>query len=302
MTAITGPDSQLQQFLDRFKQRSNDQLNSALDLAYPNPRLGEAMKYACLNGGKRLRPVLVYASAQAVGAAQEVADAPAIAVELIHCYSLAHDDLPAMDDDDLRRGQPTVHKAFDEATAILVGDGLQSLAFEVLSASNPELAAAVKLEMVRLLAKASGALGMVGGQATDFAASGKRLDVEQLKSMHNMKTGALISCSVRLGALCNPHVDAKQLEALERYAANIGLAFQVQDDILDVTTDTQTLGKPQGSDKALDKPTFVTLLGIEAALAQAHELSNAAIEALMNFGAAADPLRALARYIVNRTY
>jgi len=302
MTTINGPDLELQTFLDTHRLRSNSNLEAALNLSYPNPRLGEAMGYACLNGGKRLRPILVYAAAQAVGAPVDVADGPAVSVELIHCYSLAHDDLPAMDDDDLRRGQPTVHKAFDAATAILVGDGLQSLAFENLSSLNPDLTPSIVLDMVQALASASGALGMVGGQAADFAASGTLLDVEQLKAMHTMKTGALISCAVRLGALCNPAVSNEQLRALHTYAANVGLAFQVQDDILDVTADTQTLGKPQGSDQALDKPTFVTLLGIEAATAHATELCDAAISALDGFDESANPLRALARYIVNRTF
>lgn len=302
MTSTNGADLELQQFLETYQLRSNSALKTTLDLDYPNSRLGEAIGYACLNGGKRLRPILVYAAAQAVGASPEIADAPAIAVELIHCYSLAHDDLPSMDDDDLRRGQPTVHKAFDEATAILAGDALQSLAFEVLSASNRSLGAATILDMVRLLGQAAGPLGMVGGQATDFAASGQSLDLERLKSMHTMKTGALISCSVTLGALCNPSVSEKQLQALKAYAANIGLAFQVHDDILDVTADTQTLGKPQGSDKAQDKPTFVALLGLDAATTHATELSNAAVDSLAEFDAAANPLRALARYIVNRSF
>ncbi len=302
MTSTNGPDDALGRFLETYQLRSNQKLKATLNLNYPNPRLGEAMQYACLNGGKRLRPILVYAAAEAVGAEPEVADDPAVSVELVHCYSLAHDDLPAMDNDDLRRGKPTVHKAFDEATAILVGDALQTLAFEVLSASNPDLGPAIVLAMVSSLSKASGALGMVGGQATDFAASGQSLDIDQLKSMHNMKTGALISCSVTLGALCNPNVSPKQLQGLETYAANIGLAFQVQDDILDVTADTQTLGKPQGSDNALDKTTFVALLGLEGAVRHATELSDEAIDALAEFDESANPLRALARYIVNRSF
>jgi geranylgeranyl diphosphate synthase type II len=302
MTTINGADPELQKFLNSHQQRSNSKLTAALNLPYPNSRLGEAMAYACLNGGKRLRPVLVYAAAQAVGAEVDIADAPAVSVELIHCYSLAHDDLPAMDDDDLRRGQPTLHKAFDEATAILVGDGLQSLAFEILSAASPSLPAQINLKMVHLLGQASGALGMVGGQATDFAASGQSLSIEQLKAMHTMKTGALIACAVRLGALCNSQVTDAQLRALRVYAASIGLAFQIQDDILDETADTQTLGKPQGSDKALAKPTFVSLLGLEAAADHATELCDAAIDALEDFDALANPLRALARYIVNRTF
>ncbi len=295
-------DFRLQEYLEAHQKRCQDNLRTALNLNYRNSRLGEAMQYACLNGGKRLRPVLVHAAAEAVNADSRIADGPATAVELIHCYSLAHDDLPAMDDDDLRRGKPTVHKAYDEATAILVGDALQSLAFDLLGTATRDLPAAVVLTMIQSLARASGAMGMVGGQALDFAAVGQQLNLEQLQTMHNLKTGALISCSVELGALCNPQVTKSQLEALKSYAANIGLAFQIQDDILDETGDTQTLGKPQGSDKASHKPTFVSLLGIDAARKQASDLCSSAISALSGFESEANPLRALALYMVNRTF
>ena len=260
------------------------------------------MNYACLNGGKRIRPILVYASALATGATVGAADFAALAVELIHSYSLVHDDLPAMDDDDLRRGKPTVHKAYDEATAVLVGDALQSLAFEALSKPNHCISADIQLRMAALLAEASGATGMAGGQAYDFEASGKSLTLPQLELMHTLKTGELIKCSVSLGALCSQTVDPTQLEALGRFATAIGLAFQVQDDVLDVIADTETLGKPQGSDSDLEKPTYVSILGLEAAKTHATALKDQALTSLEAFDESADPLRALADYIVNRNF
>lgn len=298
--AVTAFD--LSSFLETYQARSNSQLSASLKRQYPSSRLGEAITYACLNGGKRIRPILVYAAALASGAAIETADSAAVAVEMIHSYSLVHDDLPAMDDDDLRRGKPTVHKAFDEATAVLVGDALQSLAFEILSQRNEAINADTAVEMLATLAQASGPSGMAGGQAYDFEASGKALSLDQLELMHSLKTGELIKCSVQLGALCSQSVTDKQLSALSRYASCIGLAFQVQDDILDVTADTATLGKPQGSDDGLDKPTYVSLLGLEAAKTHAGKLSIDAIDALSDFNSAADPLRELASYIVNRRF
>jgi geranylgeranyl diphosphate synthase type II len=222
-------------------------------------------------------------------------------VELIHAYSLVHDDLPAMDDDDLRRGQPTTHIAFDEACAILAGDGLQALAFEVLAEArlNPQ-DAETRLAMVTALARAAGSAGMVGGQAIDLEAVGRRIDQAALETMHRHKTGALIEASVRLGALASGQADAERLEALARYAGAIGLAFQVQDDILDVESDTATLGKTQGKDQAHDKPTYPALLGLEAAKAYALALRDQALAALEGFGEGAEPLRELARYIVER--
>ncbi|WP_433885444.1 (2E,6E)-farnesyl diphosphate synthase [Pseudomonas vranovensis] len=264
-------------------------------------RLYEAMRYSVMNGGKRVRPLLAYAACQALGAAPEQANGAACAVELIHAYSLVHDDLPAMDDDDLRRGQPTTHKAFDEACAILAGDGLQSLAFGALL--DPQLSPQqdnIRLAMVQTLALAAGPAGMVGGQAIDLGSVGLKLDQTALEFMHRHKTGALIEASVRLGALASARADQTQLKALQTYAQAIGLAFQVQDDILDVESDTATLGKRQGADIARDKPTYPALLGLEAAKAYALELRDQALHALRPFDAAAEPLRELARYIVER--
>ncbi|WP_191831410.1 polyprenyl synthetase family protein [Pseudomonas fluorescens] len=264
-------------------------------------RLYAAMRYSVMNGGKRVRPLLAYAACEALGAAPEQANGAACAVELIHAYSLVHDDLPAMDDDDLRRGQPTTHKAFDEACAILAGDGLQSLAFNALL--DPHLspqADSIRLAMVQTLALAAGPAGMVGGQAIDLGSVGLKLDQTALEFMHRHKTGALIEASVRLGALASARADQAQLDALQTYARAIGLAFQVQDDILDVESDTETLGKRQGADIARDKPTYPALLGLQAAKAYALELRDQALEALRPFDAAAEPLRELARYIVER--
>lgn len=219
-------------------------------------RLYAAMRYSVMNGGKRVRPLLAYAACEALGAPAEQANGAACAVELIHAYSLVHDDLPAMDDDDLRRGQPTTHKAFDEACAILAGDGLQSLAFSALldPCLSPQIDS-IRLAMVQVLAKAAGPAGMVGGQAIDLGSVGQKLDQQALEFMHRHKTGALIEASVRLGALASARAEPVQLDALQTYAQAIGLAFQVQDDILDVESDTATLGKRQGADIARDKPT-----------------------------------------------
>ncbi|GAB7531928.1 (2E,6E)-farnesyl diphosphate synthase [Pseudomonas sp. 3A(2025)] len=272
--------------------------------AAPAPELDRvyaAMRYSVMNGGKRVRPLLAYAACEALGGVAEDANSAACAVELIHAYSLVHDDLPAMDDDDLRRGQPTTHKAFDEACAILAGDGLQSLAFTALT--DPRLNtrdAETRLLMVQTLAHAAGPAGMVGGQAIDLGSVGLKLDQAALENMHRHKTGALIEASVRLGALASGRSNAAQLEALQVYARAVGLAFQVQDDILDVESDTATLGKRQGADIARDKPTYPALLGLEAAKAYALQLRDQALEALRPFDAAAEPLRLLARYIVER--
>lgn len=264
-------------------------------------RLYQAMRYSVMNGGKRVRPLLAYAACEALGADARKANGAACAVELIHAYSLVHDDLPAMDDDDLRRGQPTTHKAFDEACAILAGDGLQSLAFTALL--DPRLTPqsdAIRLSMVQVLAQAAGPAGMVGGQAIDLGSVGLQLDQQALAFMHRHKTGALIEASVRLGALASAQAEPAQLECLQTYAQAVGLAFQVQDDILDVESDTATLGKRQGADIALNKPTYPALLGLEAAKAYAMDLRDQALHAVQPFGAAAEPLRELARYIVAR--
>ena len=261
-------------------------------------RLYAAMHYSVFNGGKRIRPLLAYAACEALGGTASLANGVACAVELIHAYSLVHDDLPAMDDDDLRRGQPTTHRAFDEATAILAGDGLQSLAFSVLS--NSPQSAETRLQMLQILSTAAGPAGMVGGQAIDLGSVGQHLQQSALEVMHRHKTGALIEASVQLGALASGKAQAQTLDALSRYACAIGLAFQVQDDILDVESDTATLGKTQGKDQAHDKPTYPALLGLEAAKHYAVQLQNQALQALADFDEAAEPLRQLARYIVER--
>ena len=289
-----------------YQAQSQNRVNAALDGLFiaPSPelnRLYEAMRYSVMNGGKRVRPLLAYAACEALGGVADDATGVACAVELIHAYSLVHDDLPAMDDDDLRRGQPTTHKAFDEACAILAGDGLQSMAFSALL--NPTLTrrdAETRLLMVTALAQAAGPAGMVGGQAIDLGSVGLKLDQAALEYMHRHKTGALIEASVRLGALASGRSDPRSLDALQVYARAVGLAFQVQDDILDVESDTATLGKRQGADIARDKPTYPALLGLDAAKGYALELRDVALQALNAFGESAEPLRELARYIVER--
>ncbi len=261
-------------------------------------RLEAAMRHGLLVGGKRLRPLLVYLAGQALGASDDALDAPAAAIELIHAYSLIHDDLPAMDDDDLRRGQPTVHKAFDEATAILAGDALQALAFEVLaSRPHPRLG-----QLVPTLAVASGRDGMVAGQALDLAAVGGHPDAEAMAHMHAHKTGALIVAAVRLGGLVAVEEDDPRLAALIRYARAIGLAFQIHDDILDVTGDTATLGKISGADAARAKPTYPSLLGLAGAQRKANTLIDEAIAALAPLGEQAAPLADLAHYMIERDH
>ncbi len=291
-----------------YQHASQTRVDTALDalLIAPLPslsRLYAAMRYSVMNGGKRVRPLLVYAACEALGGEAARANGAACAVELIHAYSLVHDDLPAMDDDDLRRGQPTTHIAFDEACAILAGDGLQSLAFEVLADAtlNPQ-DAETRLRMLTTLSRAAGPAGMVGGQAIDLESVGLPLDQTALEVMHRHKTGALIEASVCLGALASGQCDAESLAALRDYARAVGLAFQVQDDILDVESDTATLGKTQGKDQANDKPTYPQLLGLDAAKAYALVLRDQALAALTPFDDRAEALRALARYIVERVH
>ena len=263
--------------------------------------LHEAMRYAVLGGGKRIRPVLVYAAGEAFGVDLPCLDGPAVAVEMIHAYSLIHDDLPAMDNDDLRRGKPTCHKAYDEATAILAGDAIQALAFHILAADpGIQVAAGQRIDMIDRLAVASGSRGMAGGQAIDLGAVGKQLDIEQLENMHKHKTGALIRVSVELGALSKSGVETEQFRRISEFAGCIGLAFQVQDDILDVEGDTEVLGKPQGSDIQRNKPTYPNLLGLDGAKKVARELHKQALDALSGFDNRADTLRQIADYIVER--
>lgn len=301
----------LKQFLQACQQRIDNALAEQLghfNAPYCEPdsteylaRLAAAMRYSLLSGGKRIRPALVYAAAQAINPEAATANSlnkVAAAVEMIHAYSLIHDDLPAMDDDDLRRGQPTCHKAFDEATAILAGDALQARAFEVLTEID-DRSAAVIMQLVRCLAGASGQRGMVGGQAMDLQSVGQQIDLPQLETIHRLKTGALIRAAVQMGAI---HAEASthQLKALDRYAEAIGLAFQVQDDILDIESSTEQLGKTQGADQALNKPTYPALLGMEAAKQLAHLLHEQAIQGLADFDEQAQPLRDLSAFIIAR--
>lgn len=263
-------------------------------------RLLEAMKYSLLNGGKRVRPLLAYASADAVAANPMHANYAALAIEMVHAYSLVHDDLPAMDDDDLRRGQPTCHIAFDEACAILAGDALQTQAFSLLSQPISGMNPQQQLKMIQTLSLASGVYGMAGGQSLDLEAVDKEVDLAYLETMHNHKTGALIEASVLMGAYCQADITQEQTQCLREYAKAIGLAFQVQDDILDVISDTSTLGKPQGADIALNKPTYVSLLGLDGAKDKAQQLHNSAIQAIAPLGDHAQALRQIANYIIHR--
>lgn len=291
-----------EQYLKDCQSRIDSYLDNRLQNDLPQlERLYAAIRYSVIGGGKRIRPILAYASYEVFGAPDSSADAAAGAVELIHAYSLIHDDLPAMDNDDLRRGQPTCHRAFDEATAILAGDALQALAFEWISQAD-QWQPDTRLKMTTLLARAAGPQGMVGGQAIDLGAVGLQLDQQRLEDMHQRKTGALIRASVQLGALATEQVTQQQLSALNQYADCIGLAFQVQDDILDVEGNTNVLGKSHGADAARGKPTFPALLGLERAHQLALSLSNQAIAALNGFGDSAIRLRQLARYIVEREF
>lgn len=287
-----------------YRERVDAVLDAALPGAGQHPaRLHEAMRYAVLNGGKRIRPQLVYAAAEAVGANLDCADAVACAVELIHSYSLVHDDLPAMDDDALRRGQPTCHIAYDEATAILVGDALQTLAFFVLvreSNTQNNLSIAQRMRILEMICQAAGSKGMVGGQAIDLAAVGQEINIVELEDMHIHKTGALIRASVVAGAHCAENIDTSWLRGLDRYAKCIGLAFQIRDDILDVEGQTAILGKSQGSDRARSKPTFATVLGLDAAKSRCAELYDEALTSLTPLGPRAAGLAWLAGFIVNR--
>jgi len=292
----------LSQSLQYYRQRSNQQLAQWLSAQpYAEQPLIEAMKHGTLLGGKRARPFLTYVTGQMLGSDCANLDTPAAAVECIHAYSLIHDDLPAMDDDNLRRGQPTCHIAFDEATAILAGDSLQTLAFEILASGTlSESGEKYRIQMIKELAQASGAAGMCMGQALDLAAEGQEATLQQLETIHKHKTGALIRCAIRLGALAAGDKGAEILPQLNQYADAIGLAFQVQDDILDVTSDTETLGKPQGSDLELEKSTYPALLGLEGAKQKAQQLYQEALQALDAIPYNTDQLEVFARYVIER--
>jgi farnesyl diphosphate synthase len=294
--------------LNSYLSACQNRVERALDARLPGENilpqtLHQAMRYSVLDGGKRTRPLLTYATGQALGLREELLDAQACAVEFIHVYSLIHDDLPAMDNDDLRRGKPTCHKAFDDATAILAGDALQALAFEVLAndasiQAGPE----ARLKMIMALTRASGSQGMVGGQAIDLGSVGRKLTLPELENMHIHKTGALIRASVNLAALSKPDLDCDVAKKLDHYAKCIGLSFQVKDDILDVESDTATLGKTQGKDVDNDKPTYPALLGMAGAKQKALELHEQAVESLAGFGKQADLLRDLSLYIIERSH
>ena len=263
-------------------------------------KLIEAMHYSTLNGGKRLRAMFVYAAGEVLGADPKLLDYPASAVEMIHAYSLVHDDMPIMDNDDLRRGKPTCHKAYGEATALLTGDALQSLAFETLC--KGPLSSQQQISMIKVLASYSGVKGMAGGQAIDLESVGQGLTVNELQKMHELKTGALIQASLQMGALASQSVTEKILHQFAKYGAYLGLAFQVHDDVLDVTTDTNTLGKTQGADIALDKPTYPALLGLEAAQQKSAELIDKSLAILEELPYDTQALADLSQYIVHRRH
>lgn len=304
MSPSVSAQSDFRAWMEGVQTRTEAALERFLPAADQVPaKLHEAMRYTVLGGGKRVRPLLAFAAGELFGAkdgknADAVARA-ACAVEMIHAYSLVHDDMPCMDDDALRRGKPTVHVAYDEATALLVGDALQAQAFDVLAGSG-EVAPARLVTMLRLLAEAAGSAGMCGGQAIDLDSVGLALTLEELERMHQLKTGAMLRVSVLLGALAGRELDARELDALKEYSRAIGLAFQVVDDVLDATEDSATLGKTAGKDAAANKPTYVTILGLEPSKALAEQLRRQAHEALAPFGEQAQRLRELADLIVQR--
>ncbi len=288
--------------LTTLQQRNNSQLDHWLSqFPHQDQPLLQAMRYGLLLGGKRARPYLVYITGQMLGCELESLDTPASAVECIHAYSLIHDDLPAMDDDDLRRGQSTCHIKFDEATAILTGDALQTLAFTIL-AEGPlsESGESQRIKMVQALANASGAQGMCLGQALDLAAENRQVSLDELQQIHRNKTGALMKCAIRLGALAAGSKGVEILPQLDRFSDAIGLAFQVQDDILDIISDTETLGKPQGSDQELNKSTYPALLGLDGAINKARALLEEALQALSAIPYNTERLEEFARYVIER--
>ncbi|MBD0788480.1 (2E,6E)-farnesyl diphosphate synthase [Vibrio sp. Y2-5] len=288
--------------LTSYQQRNNEQLDHWLN-RLPNQDLAliEAMRYGLLLGGKRARPYLVYITGQMLGCSIEAMDTPASAVECIHAYSLIHDDLPAMDDDELRRGKPTCHIKFDEATAILTGDALQTLAFTILAEGTlSEEGESNRIKMVQVLAEASGAQGMCLGQALDLGAENRLIPLQELETIHRNKTGALMRSAIRLGALSAGEKGLQVLPQLDKYADAVGLAFQVQDDILDVIGDTETLGKPQGSDQQLNKSTYPALLGLDGAINKAQTLLQEALQALEAIPYNTECLEEFARYVIER--
>ncbi len=304
MSQAVKPEAAFAALLESWRHR----IERALARRLPGPdvvpaRLHQAMRYSVLGGGKRVRPALMFATARSIGLEESQVEAAACAIELVHVYSLVHDDLPAMDDDDLRRGRATCHRAYDEATAILVGDALQPLAFQLL-AVDPALPAepAVRLRLIELLAEASGTFGMAGGQAIDLAVQGRRVGEAQLQDMHSRKTGALIRASVLMAAACAPMLEPDLHRALCGYAAPIGLAFQIQDDVLDVVGDVSTLGKATGADSERAKPTYPSVIGLEASRERVGLLHRQALEARAPYGARAAPLCSMADWLLSRRY
>ena len=287
----------MEQYQARVNQRLENYIHHQMPIAQ---HLNEAMAYGALLGGKRIRPFLVYAVGEMLGTQLETLDPIAASIECIHAYSLIHDDLPAMDDDALRRGHPTCHIKFNEATAILAGDALQTLAFDILSHDMSAVAAPAQIKMINTLAKASGAQGMCAGQILDIAAENTTVSLAQLEKIHNAKTGALILAAVQLGALTKENITSNEFTLLTQFAEAIGLAFQVQDDILDITSDTETLGKPQGSDLILNKSTYPLLLGLKGAQKKAHALYQEALHALSQLPYNTQLLESFAHYIIKR--
>lgn len=293
--------SKLSESIVYYQQRVNLQLSKHIKKAHPtSPKLNDAMAYGALLGGKRIRPFLIYAVGEMLGRTKEQLDPLACAIECVHAYSLIHDDLPAMDDDDLRRGQKTSHIQFDEASAILAGDALQTLAFEIISNPIEGLTPKTQLKMINVLAKASGEAGMCGGQSLDLEAENRSVDLFELQKIHAAKTGALIEAAVTLAALSNEALPEIHLQHLQQFSSSIGLAFQVQDDILDIISDTETLGKPQGSDVAHHKSTYPALLGLEEAIAKAESLCKEALHALTQLPYNTQLLESFALYIIKR--
>lgn len=289
-------DKRIAYYTERVAVRLDEILPPATQ---PPRRLHDAMRYAVFNGGKRVRPLLVYATGECLGLAQQVLDAPAAAIELIHAFSLVHDDLPAMDDDDLRRGKPTLHRQFDEATAILAADALQPLAFSVL-ANISDVTPVIRNKLVKLVADACGSIGMTGGQSMDLAAEGRALSAEEIEHMYSLKTGALIHAAVVSAAYLSDDLANDRASAIDAFGRTIGIAFQIKDDILDVEGKTEVIGKTAGADQRLGKATYPDLVGIDAARARCESLLSNALEQLDDLGNDAEPLRWLARYIVER--
>jgi geranylgeranyl pyrophosphate synthase len=291
--------STVEHLLDQYADRVNQQLNERLPLETNAPKtLHKAIRYSVLGGGKRIRPALVYATGEAFSTNLNTLDCVACAVELMHCYSLIHDDLPAMDDDDLRRGHPTCHKAFDEATAILAGDAIQAQAFAMLANDNASYKQ--RVHMIQQLAKSSGSLGMAGGQAIDLASVNKQLNEKQLTTMHTLKTAALIQASVLMAVIASDMADPESFAHFAHFSEKVGLAFQIRDDILDIQADTETLGKPQGSDAAQNKPTYPSIVGVEQAENTANNLLQEALDEIKDLDERAEKLRAISKYMVTR--